>query len=101
MPKGYVIFTEAIRDQAGYDGYVQKALPTILQAGGRPIVVDDGPEPLEGRWHGNRTVVLEFESVQAAKDRYNSPAYQAVIGERHASTDANAVIVSEFEMPGG
>lgn len=101
MPRGYVIFTEEIRDQERYDGYAQKVLPTILQAGGRPIVVDDGVELLEGEWHGGRTVVLEFESVQAAKDWYDSSAYQAVIGERHASTDANAVIVSEFEMPGG
>lgn len=38
VAKGYVIFTEVIRDQAGYDGYVQKALPTIIQSGGRPIV---------------------------------------------------------------
>lgn len=101
MPKGYAIFTEDIRDRAGYDGYVQKALPTILQSGGRPIVADDGPEVLEGDWHGSRTVILEFDSVEAAKKWYNSPEYQAIIGERHASTDANAVIVSGFEMPGG
>lgn len=31
MPKGYVIFTEAIHDRARYDAYVQKALPTIIQ----------------------------------------------------------------------
>ena len=33
MPKGYAIFTETIRDQAGYDRYVQKAVPTILPCG--------------------------------------------------------------------
>ena len=27
MAKGYVIFTEVIRDQPAYDGYVQKAPP--------------------------------------------------------------------------
>ena len=31
---------------------------------------------------------------------YNSDAYQAVIGERHAAADSNAVIVGGFEMPG-
>lgn len=39
MPSGYVIFKMAIRDSARFDGYVQKALPTILQSGGRPIIV--------------------------------------------------------------
>lgn len=99
-PKGYVIFTEVIKDQDRYEGYVQKALPTIMQSGGRPVVVHDNPEVIEGQWHGSRTVVLEFGSVQAARNWYNSPDYQAVVGERHASAEANAVIVSEFESPG-
>jgi len=33
MPKGYVIFTEDIHDQAELTAYVQQAIPTILQAG--------------------------------------------------------------------
>jgi uncharacterized protein (DUF1330 family) len=100
MPKGYVIFTEVIRDQGGYDGYVQKALPTILRSGGRPIVVHDGPEVIEGQWHGSRTVVLEFDSVETARNWYNSLDYQAIVGERHASAEANAAIVGGFDMPG-
>jgi uncharacterized protein (DUF1330 family) len=101
MPKGYVIFTEIVRDQARYDGYVQKAVPTVIQHGGKAIVFDNATEPIEGNWHGTRTVVLEFASIDAARNWYKSPEYQAVIGERHASCDANAAIVSEFEMPGG
>ena len=46
-----------------------------------------------------RTVVLEFDSEDAARNWYESPAYQAVVGERHASAATNAVIVSGFEMP--
>jgi len=99
MPKGYVIATVAVRDPARYDGYAQKAVPTILQAGGRPIVVHDNAQVIEGKWHGSRTIVLEFDSVEAAHKWYMSPAYQAVIGERHASADTNAVIVGGFEMP--
>jgi uncharacterized protein (DUF1330 family) len=98
MPKGYAIFTETIRDQAGYDGYVQKAVPTILQSGGRPIVVFDDPEVIEGQWHGRRTVILEFDSVQAARKWYRSPQYQAIVGERHAAAEANAAIVGGYEM---
>lgn len=100
MPKGYAIFTETINDQAGYDGYVAKALPTIVQRGGKVVVVHDDPDVIEGNWHGSRTVVLEFESVGAAREWYNSPEYQAIVGERHAAAEANAAIVSGFEMPG-
>lgn len=94
MAKGYVLFSETINDQEGYDAYLQKALPTVFASGGRPIVAQDGPETIEGNWQASRIVVLEFESVDAAHKWYKSPAYQAVIGERQRSADAMAVIVS-------
>jgi len=99
MPKGYVILTEDIHDEAGIGVYAQQAVPTILQAGGRVIVLDDAPELVEGSWHGKRTVVLEFDSVQAARNWYRSPEYQGVVGLRHAAADSNAVIVGGLEMP--
>ena len=40
-------------------------IPTVMQAGGRVIVADDAPELIEGSWHGKRTVVVEFDSVEA------------------------------------
>lgn len=94
MAKGYVIFHETIHDQAGYDGYVQKVLPTITEAGGRLFVVEDDAEVLEGKAPGSRVVVLEFDSVDAARAWYSSPGYQAIIGERHASAEADAYIVA-------
>jgi uncharacterized protein (DUF1330 family) len=101
MPKGYVIVTEDIHDQAQIDAYAQVAIPTILQAGGRLLVVDDAPEQLEGSWHGKRTVILEFDSVEAARDWYRSAEYQEHAGLRHAAADSNAAIVAGFEMPAG
>ncbi len=43
MPKGYVIFTEDIRDETGMNVYAQQAIPTITQAGDRVIAADDAP----------------------------------------------------------
>ena len=100
MAKGYMIFTEDVKDEAAMGEYSGGALPTIIQGGGKPIVVERNVETLEGSWHGTVTIILEFESVDAAKSWYNSPEYQAVIGKRHAAADTNAVVVSEFEMPG-
>ena len=99
MPNGYVIFTTAIHDQPAFEAYVQKALPTLMQGGGRPIIVDDHPEVLEGQWHGTRTVVLEFDSVDTARAWYNSAEYQAIVGERHHAAETNVVIVGGFAMP--
>ncbi len=100
MAKGYFIFTEDIKDAEAMQAYAGKAIPTIMQGGGRPIVVESNVDVIEGTWHGQQTVIIEFDSVEAAKGWYNSPEYQAIIGERHAAADSNAVIVGGFEMPG-
>lgn len=99
MGKGYVIFVEKVNDAAGLNAYVQKAVPTVMQSGGKPIVFEPNPEIIEGQWAG-QTVILEFESVAAARAWYNSDSYKPLIGERRAAADSNVVIVGEFEGPG-
>jgi uncharacterized protein (DUF1330 family) len=83
------------------DAYVATAMSTMMKGGGTVLVADDSPELLEGQWHGNRTVILGFESVEAARAWYRSPEYQAVIPIRQDAADANVVIVAGFEPPGG
>jgi uncharacterized protein (DUF1330 family) len=94
MAKGYVIFTEDIHDPDRMGTYMANAGATIAEFGGRPIVFDGSPEVLEGEWHGPQTVVLEFDSVEAARAWYRSETYQAAIGDRHAAATSNGVIVS-------
>src|SRR5687767_3809617 len=101
MPKGYVLFTESVRDEEGMAAYGQQAVATMLKAGGRPIVVEVNAEVVEGDWPGPRTVILEFDSVEAERGWYHSSEYQAVIPLRQAAADANVAIVAGFEMPGG
>jgi len=101
MAKGYVIVTEEVTDEEGMGAYSAKALPTILAAGANVLVVGPPDAVPEGEWHGNQTVVLEFESLQAAHDWYNSPEYQEAIPLRQAAANSNVAILSGFEMPGG
>src|SRR5690242_12274118 len=75
MPKGYVILTEAIKDEAGMEAYGRASAASIAHGRAAVLAVDTGPQVLEGSWHGNRTVVLEFESVEAARAWYASDAY--------------------------
>ena len=99
MPKGYVIVTEAIKDQAGMAAYSRASGPSIVQSGASILAVDPQPEVLEGEWHGDRTVVLEFESVDAARAWYQSESYQQAKPLRQAAADSNVVILSGFELP--
>lgn len=96
MPKGYVVFTEAIRDRAALKDYFAKSAPTFAEHGGSVMIVDDHPDVVEGEWHGNRTVVLEFDSVDAARAWYHSEGYQAAAAIRQAAADCNVVILSGF-----
>lgn len=94
MPKGYVILTEAIRDPEGMKAYGQAA--GAAMAGVGVLAVDTKPHVLEGDWHGDQTVVLEFDSVDAAREWYESEAYQKAAKLRRQAADTNAVIVSGF-----
>jgi uncharacterized protein (DUF1330 family) len=88
-----------VNDQGAMGAYVQVAIPTVLAAGGKILVADPPVDVLEGEWHGDQTVIVEFVSVEAARGWYNSPEYQAVVGQRHAAAESNAVIIGGFEMP--
>jgi uncharacterized protein (DUF1330 family) len=96
-PKGYVILTEAIKDPEGMKAYGKAA--GAAMGGVNVLAVDTKPTVLEGSWHGHQTVVLEFESVDAARAWYESEAYQKAAKLRQAAADSNAVILAAFETP--
>jgi uncharacterized protein (DUF1330 family) len=98
VPKGYVILTEDIRDRAGMDAYGAASTAPLVEFGGRVLVVDEQVEVLEGTWHGTRTVVVEFESVERVREWYDSPSYRAALPLRRAAADCNVVIAAGFEM---
>ena len=94
MPKGYVVLTEAIKDPEGMKAYGQAA--GAAMGGVNILAVDTAPNVVEGTWHGNQTVLLEFESVDAARAWYESEAYQKAVKLRQAAADCNVVILSGF-----
>ena len=99
MPKGYVILTEAVRDQAGIKAYGRAAGPSMVSGGASVLAAEAQPQVLEGSCHVDRKVVLGFDSVEAAHAWYESAEYQKAKPLRQAAADTNAVIVAGFEMP--
>ncbi|MGV0794240.1 DUF1330 domain-containing protein [Mycolicibacterium sp. XJ1819] len=94
MAKGYVILTEDIKDPAGMAEYAKLAAQAMT--GATILAVDQNAQVLEGQWHGTQTVVLEFESVDAARQWYESEAYQKAAKIRQSAADCNAAIISGF-----
>jgi uncharacterized protein (DUF1330 family) len=101
MPKGYVILTEAIHDAEGMKAYGEAATASLAEHRPSVLALDENVELLEGEWHGDRTVVLEFESVEAARAWYTSAGYQAARKLREAAAETNVVILAGLEPPGG
>ena len=99
MPKGYVIFTEQVSDPDALAAYSAAAVPTVIAAGGTAIIAGPPHSVAEGDWHGDITVMLEFESVAAANAWYTGPDYQAIIGQRHQAASSNVAIFEAFTPP--
>jgi uncharacterized protein (DUF1330 family) len=96
--KGYVILTEDIHDAEGMAAYGRASAASLAEFGGRPLVVDHDVEVLEGTWHGTRTVVVEFESVDRARTWYASTSYQSALPLRLAAAECTVVIVEGFTL---
>lgn len=96
MPKAYMVFTEQVHDEDKLNEYAGKAIGTMGAHGVKLLALDSEVECREGTWFGNRTVILEFDSVEAAKAWYESPEYQAAIPLRQAGADCNAAIITGF-----
>lgn len=91
MPKAYIVITEDVKDPAGMAEYGK--LASKAMAGATLLAFDTKAETLEGEWHGSQTVLLEFESADAARDWYKSDAYQEAVKLRQAAADCNGAIL--------
>jgi uncharacterized protein (DUF1330 family) len=91
MPKAYILITEDVKDPAGMAEYGKVASQAM--AGATLLSFDTKAEVIEGEWHGTQTVLLEFESEEAAREWYYSDTYQAAAKLRQAAADCNGVIL--------
>ncbi len=91
MPKAYIVITEDVKDPAGMAEYGKLAAKTMASA--KLLAFDMNAEQLEGQWHGTQTVLLEFESAEAARDWYNSDDYQQAVKLRQAAAECNGAIL--------
>ncbi len=76
MAKGYwVVCYRSVSKPDTLAAYAKLSAAAAVAAGGRILVRGPTAEVLEGGLM-QRTVVVEFESLAAAKAAYESPAYQ-------------------------
>jgi uncharacterized protein (DUF1330 family) len=79
MPKGYwITFYRSISDPAALAAYAKIAGPAVIANGGRFLARGGAAKTYE-QGIAQRTVAIEFDSVEQAIAAHDSPAYQEAL----------------------
>ncbi len=89
----YVLVDVMVNDPDRYEEYKKLAPLAIAAYGGKYLARGGRIEVLEGDWPLNRFVILEFESVERAKQWHESPEYRQARTLRHETTFSKMVVV--------
>jgi uncharacterized protein (DUF1330 family) len=94
----YLVYSYTVTNPEAYQGYPPAAMPTLAGHDVEILVADYESEPKEGS-PGSVTIVLRFESKDAARAWYDSEAYRAIKHLRTDNTDGSVVLCDGFVMP--
>jgi uncharacterized protein (DUF1330 family) len=89
----YIIVEIEVTDPVGYEEYKQLAGATVEQYGGKYIVRGGTAEKLEGNWDPKRIVILQFETMERAKEWLNCEEYREPRKMRHRTAKTNMILV--------
>ena len=89
----YVIVDVEVLDASAYEEYRLQTPAAVAAYGGRFLVRGGRTEVLEGDWTPKRLIVIQFESIERAKQWLDSPEYRAIKGIRHRTAKSNMVVV--------
>jgi uncharacterized protein (DUF1330 family) len=96
MAKGYWVAHVTVDDPNAYDKY-RAANAVAFEKYGARFLVRGGEQTIEEGNVRDRTVVLEFDSLETAYACYNSPEYQAAKALRDPVSSGDLVIVAGYD----
>ena len=92
MP-AYVIAHIDVKDPVRYEDYKKMSPVSIQKFGGRFIARGGQAEVLEGTWQPKRLVLLEFPSVEVAKQWWASEDYRPAKELRQATSVGDMIVL--------
>ena len=97
MPKAYWISAyRSIRNPDALAAYAKLALPALQSAGGR-FLARGAPAKVYEQGVNERTVLIEFASVEAAIAAHDSPAYQEALRVLGSAVERDLRIIEGVE----
>jgi uncharacterized protein (DUF1330 family) len=82
-----------INDPVQYEDYKKMVPASIAAYGGRFIARGGRTEVLEGDWRPGRLVIIEFESVERAREWWSSEEYGAAKALRQRTSNGSLVAI--------
>ncbi len=92
MP-AYVIVQADVTDWEKFGRYLKESPRIISQYGGRYIARGGEMAVLEGEDQGKRIVVIEFPSLQRAKEWYHSDEYRRIKSMRQGAATGSLIAI--------
>jgi len=89
----YVITEIDVTDPAGYEEYKKMGPPTVAAYGGKFVVRGGRTEVLEGKRDSGRIVILQFDSLERAKEWWSSKEYGPAKQVRQRTARTNMIVV--------
>lgn len=89
----YVIARINVKDPVRYEDYKKMSPISIEKFGGRFVARGGSVEVLEGTWEPCRLVLLEFPSLEAARQWHASVDYAPARELRQATSTGDLVVI--------
>ncbi len=89
----YVIAHIDVTDPIRYEDYKKMSPVSIAKFGGKFVARGGRVESLEGAWQPQRLVLIEFPSVDVARDWWASDDYAPAKALRQATSTGDLIIV--------
>src|SRR5215210_5358741 len=95
---GYVIVEVDVKNREAYEEYKALAEQAVAAFGGRFLVRGGRTETLEGDWEPKRIVILQFDSVERAKEWWGSELYSAAKEIRYRTATSRLIVVEGVQQ---
>jgi uncharacterized protein (DUF1330 family) len=89
----YVISDVEFLDAAQVERYRSLAQAAIAKYGGRYLARGGAVEPIEGDWKPERIVIVEFPTMERAREWYCSSEYALALEVRRTALKRNLIFV--------
>ena len=92
MAKGYLVAHIRVHDKEGFEKFKEMSGPVISEYGGKVLVRNPSPDVREGSDSG-LAIVIEFESIEGARNFYESDKYTEARAVRELAADTELILI--------